>query len=260
MRGPDGSIQLTQDQAIELLRKFGFGGLEPGPGASGSKGTETPVNPGTGQIPAVPGGTSNGSFDSGFYGGLAAQPTDGRLGVAADGQNVNRASGFSPFSPDPNYLANLVAEREANLAKEGASRALSSFPQRFGGSANAAEKSQAGDERTPPAQTSGAAVRTTTPSSNEAFGYGLNASAASFVTSRTVARSGADGTPSRPSSTQAGVPKEKDTLQDVNGTLASLHLDESAAAEKTRSPGEMTDSSGSVHFKISMNSPASPAV
>ena len=42
---------------------------------------------------------------------------------------------------------------------------------------------------------------------------------------------------------------------DINGTLASLELDSSMSPSSSKSRGEVSDSSESVQFRVSMNSP-----
>ena len=247
MRSADGTVQLTPEQALELLRKFGFGGFA-GSGADPTGQGSSGFAQNTRQQTV----TAGGAYDRVFHDTFIGQVQDGRFNPAGDGQGPSRFSGFSPFSPDPNYLANIVTDREA-FSKENTLNGSSNQTQRFGGT---------GSDRSSPTHIHPVpSVRTTTPLRVESFGYSMN-SLAQFSQSRGTVRSPADNTPSRPSSTQASTirgDKEHEALQDLNGTLASLHLDGTASAEKSRSPGEMTDSSGSVHFKISMNSPASPA-
>lgn len=214
------------------------------------------------QRASIGSGAGDGMFESAFYNAFAVSPQEGHHNAPVDGPIPNRFSGFSPFSPDPNYISNMLSDREPNSAKESILRGTPTYPQRFGGNGRASA------ENTPSGNLSsthiglGAPNRSTTPSHNDSFGFNFSHSTSAFQISRSPARNGAENPPSRPSSSQTAsthTTREHEGFHNGNGSLASLYLAANNSAETMRSPGEMTDSSGSVQFKLSMNnSPASP--
>lgn len=251
------SVQLSPEQALDILQKFGFGGFPQTSNAYGPGDDAKYVNPSGERI-----GTTN-AFSGGFTG--MAQPEGGAFVFEGQHGHAPTLSSFSPFSPDPNYLAGIMAERErenamaASLRDSDVSRPMSGY----GGMARSVMPSSNGDRFSTPSNLGNG--RSTTPSqqsakyqANDTMSFVLNKSATPFQLNRAPGRPGPDGqSSSRPSFSQANpsnlAEKDSGAIRDFNGTLASLDLDTSSG----RSPATNTDSSSSVQFRMSPGSPPS---
>lgn len=178
---------------------------------------------------------------------------------APNENTMNRAPEFSPFSPDPNYLASLMLERERPSSvdtSEIVSRILNSNSQRVGtigtegdtsASSNGVNNLQdAGNVNKFSPTSSHSSARSATPlqptQKQDVFGFVYNRSAPPFVLGRS------------PSGRFAANNQQEDGIQDLNLTLASLDLNtDGDAVRLSQSTSDMTasDSSGSVQFKLS---------
>lgn len=197
---------------------------------------------------------------------LNSSSVNGRFAEGNNQYNMHQAiSGFSPFSPDPNYLANLVGNRELGISAEGMSTIQSSISKR------GSEVLPSGSERlsTAAAVGLGGVGRSATPSQvqqpQESHDFGSARAGGRYSMDRAPLRSFMEASLIRPSSLQTAATSHKesqaehDPLADLNGTLASLDLDASVGSGSARSPGQSTDSGKSVQFRMNMNSPTSPA-
>jgi hypothetical protein len=191
---------------------------------------------------------------------------------------------FSPFSPEFNAAMNdrgsLGAASTVGGNEASVPRTLSSYGQRFGGSN--------GNVRLSPVNSSGSA-RSPTPSqtpqdpqapqsfARSSFGFTLNRAAPPFQLNRAPSRPGVSGVTlptvgPRPSSVVGQHMKTEEgmTSPEVNGGLNGIPNSESisgagmdtsvsstsiATSASLTSPGQKSDSSGSVQFRLSMNSP-----
>lgn len=164
-------------------------------------------------------------------------------------------SNFSPFSPDPNYVAENKRRETASFSR------VDMLP----------HPSKAYAPGFFPVQTQDLKVNTngngsvskvsptsTRPPSASRYGSFLDSSAPSFQINRAPGRP--EAPISRPSSGQTPLGRgdhegqEYDVIQDFNGTLASLDLD-----HPWKSPTESSESSGgSVQFRMTMEASPSP--
>ncbi|TDL29957.1 RNA-binding domain-containing protein [Rickenella mellea] len=264
------SVQLSQDQAIELLQHFGFSGFTPS-GASvvnGDKDHNVPYHTMDNGRVYNPGGTTR------FQGApmdaysIAASFHRAQTANAMEGSSTrgNPVSSFSPFSPDPSFSAGHNPDRDSTTSitvGEGIHRTSSGLVPRYtnGGGAtiqpsrSVGDLSTSSDERLSPTNgTSHMSQGSKESFGAERFGFPLNRSAPPFHLNRALGRSSNTSQSSRPSSTKASPPDpdtEQDPIHDVNGTLASLDLDNTTSP---KSLAGMSDSSSSVQFTMTANS------
>lgn len=265
-RALNGSVQVTPEQALELLQKLGIAPL-----ISGAMAGKSPSpGPGMQEPHRRPATEPNEPLhENQYYNAYVGSPLEGRF--AMNDATANCLPGFSPFSPDPNYLANTIPERERPASvdtSEIMSRILNGNPQRFGTISNGGNLSASSSgmenisgisnntERFSPTS-SHSSARSATPSqtqTQDAFGFALNRSAQPFVLSRATAIRGTVG-----AGNNVGVTEQRNPegIRGLNHTLASFDLsaeDGAMRAGKSSSDITSSDSSGSVQFKLSQDS------
>ena len=226
---------------MEILQKLGFAGMIPMTNNQSNQpeGSSIAASASQTEVSTSVPSSKEVSFESSYYGGFPQSTTQESRFGGGEKPLSRPSSGFSPFSPDPNYLMNLVAEREANSSRENVLRGTKSVSQRFGdaplvsrGSPPGLSVSAAGTNG------GGMGARSVTPTGKDAF---LGANRSSIV----------DG-PARPSSGQSKTAKENESsAPDASGTRSSQTWE--GPVESVRSP--TTDSNGSVQFRMSMSSP-----
>lgn len=263
MRGGNGSIQLTPEQALEILHKFGLAPVSTNNASAFEAKQSSPTAVATG---------TEGPFGNTLYNTYASSNIDGRYTLGDDLLREQAISGFSPFSPDPNYLASIAAEREAANPSlgEGLARNFAAFGQHFIPlQQHSTENVPSTLDRLSPSTGSGASARSITPSqgqkqAQDTFGFALNKAAQPFSLNRAPGRPSAEEL-SRPNSTKATDLNDRDKgqahLHDLNGTFASLNLDASGAVNTAKSQSDRSDNAnGSVQLKMAKTGSVSPVI
>ena len=219
---------------MEILQKLGFSGVFPSANAQ----QESSIYPASTQNEEAASATSSSkdvSFESSYHNAFPPAHSEGRFG-SGEKPLSRLPSGFSPFSPDPNYLANLIAEREANSGRDSGLRGAKAIHQRFGDLSLSRDTSSGG-----------ISTRSTTPSGSQQKDAFFNPSLAVGPTK--------DG-PARPSSGQSRIAKDE-SASEVIGSRPSQVWE--SGVDTLRSPTSTNDSSGSVQFRMTMGSPTVPA-
>ncbi|KLO08447.1 hypothetical protein SCHPADRAFT_893876 [Schizopora paradoxa] len=219
-------LSLSQEQAFEMLSKFGFGhsGANDQMGYGGAD---------DGKVAASVMKSDEERLLAGYSESYAGQLLDkGSYGFESQSHPI---PGFSPFSPDPNYLTGLAAERN-----NATSPRYATAP---------------GSERfTSTKTTAGENGRTSTPSSKQGYqnddSFGFAVGKPQHFQLNRVAGRHADGSSSRPTSSQASSSeKEHSAISDFHGTVAALDLD------GNRSPGMKMEGTSALPFRTSLGSP-----
>ncbi|KIK94066.1 hypothetical protein PAXRUDRAFT_12279 [Paxillus rubicundulus Ve08.2h10] len=223
------SAQLSPEQALQLLQKFGVNGLNengaydmPAAGHCESGGNAVADDKLQSFLANQPRGEAmnpHAMHDS-YFGSYAV-----RSSMGPDQHQHIRSqlyTSFSPFSPDPNALLLLSRRRgsEDLLVADGLSQTMNPYPPRYDPTALDA-KAVISDHPNGPARTLGGPHQ---------YGpYPDLLLAASHSTSRQepISRPNSSETSSQQRSTQHGSYEEHDPIHDLNGTLASLDLDQS---------------------------------
>lgn len=228
---------------MEILHKFGLAPVSANNTSAFEAKQSSPTAVATGM---------EGPFGNALYSTYASSAIDGRYTLGDDLLREQAISGFSPFSPDPNYLASIAAEREAanpSLA-EGLARNFAAFGQHFIPlQQHSTENVPSALDRLSPSTGSGASARSVTPSQGQkqgqdTFGFALNKAAQPFSLNRAPGRPSAEEL-SRPNSTKAADLNDRDKVQDhphdLDGTFASLNLNAGAAVNTAKSQSDRAD-------------------
>lgn len=238
---------------MEILHKFGLAPVSANNASAFEEKQSSPTAAATG---------IEGPFGNTLYNTYASSAIDGRYTLGDDLLREQAISGFSPFSPDPNYLASIAAEpKTANPSlAEGLARNFAAFGQHFIPlQQHSTENVPSTVDRLSPSTGSGASARSITPSQSQkqtqdTLGFALNKAAQPFSLNRAPGRPSAEEL-SRPNSTKCTDLNERDQgqnhLHDLNGTFASLNLDARRAVNSANSQSDMADNmNGSVHLKM----------
>ncbi|KAI0920843.1 hypothetical protein AcV5_001381 [Taiwanofungus camphoratus] len=189
---------LTPEQALQLLEKFGLTNI-----------------------------LNNGGAANNVFNAFNGNPSI--FGPRPGSSSSVPASSFSPFSPDPNYLADSMKTHES--APSNQAQSIPGLSKGYASWYNPAqdEKVASGSGKVSPVQT----IRP--PSASQRFGSLLgeaSSSASPFQPNRAasrqeapIARPDVSRNSSQNQDQYAGHGHEQDLIQDLNGTLASLDLD-----------------------------------
>lgn len=233
---------------MEILQKLGFSGILPSLSAQAqqqlqqqaqqlTQQSDSPNHAAANQNeePVSASTSKEVSFETPYYNAFPSSSQESRFGGGE--KTISRlSSGFSPFSPDPNYLVNLVAEREAN-----ALRGTKSTSHRFG---NLPRESPTGERLSVSSSSGSIGARSVTPSGNNQKDP--------FFSSSSRPIGPIKDAPARPSSGQSKSGKDNEATVDASGTRTSQVWE--GGADMVRSPTSTTDSNGSVQFRTSMSS------
>ncbi|KAI9064898.1 hypothetical protein FKP32DRAFT_1591110 [Trametes sanguinea] len=210
---------LTPEQAIQLLEKFGLTNLIAGGSGAAGSGAENVSN--ERQIAAALLNDVDGDRLASFN--AFAPP------VFAPRQSGNSAapSAFSPFSPDPNYLGNRANADASNAQGQALSHGSKSYVPWY--------TSQDDKVANANGKVSPTSLQSVRPPTSHRFTSFLGESPAPGTYQPVRASSRQEATIARPEATRRGsqnldqcLPQgqESDSIRDLNGTLASLALDD----------------------------------
>lgn len=215
---PPNAPTLTAEQAMQLLEKFGITQFLNSNGTANNQ-TSSNLN-----VDAMQAATAEQVVDlMNQYDAYTPSSFEQRSGF--------NASSFSPFSPDPNYLADLKNREGASSVSPGQSQSFSSTS-----SKGYAPWYSSSDDKPPGTNTSGkvsptgSAAHHSRPNSARAFGNFLGDAQPHRTSSRGegfIAKPDLSRRPSQgmASQEQHFIPGQHDPIHDLNGTLASLNLD-----------------------------------
>lgn len=269
---------MTSEQAFHLLQKLGIHGYVDhgaGSGSDGNGGDNVTIsNLDNGNCPGHADGEQlRSAHQNSRDDERVSLPFDGYSSASFAGQSVQNSSAmeprqnrlqtlssFSPFSPDPNLYTAMDQRRKPVpfLRAEQLPHPSKSYAPGFGPSPLHTQNLKPAD-----GSCSRVSPTSTRPPSASRYGPFLDNSAPSFQMIRGASRP--EAPISRPSSGQTSTPgrgmeyerQEHDLIQDLNGTLASLDLDNGPG----QGPWKLrTDSSGGpTMFRINMNTQGTPS-
>lgn len=269
---PVNNMNLTGEQALDILQKLGFGRFpDPNAPGSGNPPSAEALNDASllalnesfiraaaqAQLKAAQGNNMNNNMNPFMH-----QFEQG-AGFARD--NIPRGppfTAFSPFSPDPNHLHRDVpslpggafpdsfvnGNGENGAPRFGQNARMSSPPV---GSFGAANNSNANKPQQPPINTFPSWL--VKPQSPGAPAGGIMGR---FRLNTPDLRGGPQSLLRPMGNQKTKASNDDQDFADINGTLASLELDSSLSPSSSKSRGEVSDSSESVQFRVSMNSPS----
>lgn len=229
---PQNTSTLTAEQALQLLEKFGMSTMGPNPNMNLPQDMAIGVNFDE-DAHLVVGSTEQATDTLRQYDNYAPTAFDSRASAQYG------PSSFSPFSPDPSYLADSI--KHANSVPN-------TSQQQFGlhGKQYAPWYASQDDKASSSGKISPPSTQARPSSTSQRFGPYLGGepstppqvSRASSRQEGPIARPDLSRRPSQIVGGQdiynAGVEQEQDShIQDLNGTLASLNLDQSQVAWKS---------------------------